>query len=877
MTLVQCQNSVIDLQYSIQEEQDPGVTLANLRSDTGLDSIQGLAFSYLTPRHESLRDYFRLDSRTGIMRTSNRILDRDDSEICQGEELCVKTLDIAARTQSGSAFHQIKVEITVLDINDNAPEFRDRRISKSISERSNPGLLFPIVPAIDEDSPEYGVAEYHLNGPSEFRLGQTQNSDGSMDLNLHLTSQLDRERQDFYQVSVVAFDGGTPPKSGTLVIDIFVIDENDNHPQFDHETYMKEIREDLPVNSTVVVVHAVDPDAGPNGDVEYFFTRKTLSQYGALFKLDRDTGRISLRREIDRENYDSMSLGVIAQDKGSGSMSSQAVVLVTVLDVNDHTPRISLEADTTSKNTVAIDEHCDMETFVAHISVSDPDSGPAGQVNCSMKHDTFRLKKVYDKEYSIVTDGELDRERVDRYDLLIICRDGGDPQQTTSLEMTVQVADINDHAPVFPKEFYNVTIPENNAHHAAILQVTATDEDAGLNGEVVYYLQDDAATRFHVDPKTGLITALLSFDREVIEQVDFYVTAMDRGAGDSALYSMVLVSVTITDLDDEAPTFQQNKYIFSVPENLAEMTEVGKVTAVDEDLEPFRSFTYHLDGKNSDIDKFMIDPDTGYIFTKASLDRETKKEYHLSVVAQSESIPKQGDTAHVDIVVEDRNDNDPVIGFPSKENETVHVPRNAPIGHTVMKVNASDADADENARLRYSLIKGEKEFLIGPRTGQITVNSPLMQEVGYEYELLIMVQDGGKRYTHAKLKIHVDEAAAWISVPSEPSEPQKSSGLQLSTAHVTIIIGVTLGALLIAVILAIIAVVIRRRRVHKKPPPAEKTYWPKSEVMSTTTYDEVPSNTDKLSSNKVMQGNGHIIKPDPLKQVSVKMFSNCVI
>ncbi len=482
VALVQCQNRDIELQYSIQEEQHPGVTLANLRSDTGLDSIQDLDFSYLTPRHESLRDYFRLHSRTGIMTTSNRTLDRDDSEICQGEELCVKTLDIAARTQSGSALHQIKVEIIVLDINDNAPVFVDQRISKSVSESSNPGRLFPIAPAIDRDSPEYGVVEYRLNGPAEFRLAQNQNTYGSMDLNLHLTSRLDREGQDFYQVSVAAFDGGTPPKSGTLVIDIFVIDENDNHPQFDHETYMVEIQQDPPINSTVVTVRAVDPDAGPNGDVEYFFTRRTLAQYGALFKLDVDTGRISLRREIDQEEYYGMSLGVIAQDKGSSSMSSQAIVLVTVLDVNDHTPRISLEADTTSKNTVAIDEHCDMATFVAHISVSDPDYGRAGEVNCSMDHGTFRLKRVYDKEYSIVTDGELDRERVDRYNLLVICHDRGDPQQSTSLGLTVQVADINDHAPVFSKEFYNVSIPENNPHHAAILQVTATDEDAGLNG-----------------------------------------------------------------------------------------------------------------------------------------------------------------------------------------------------------------------------------------------------------------------------------------------------------------------------------------------------------------------------------------------------------
>ncbi len=311
---------------------------------------------------------------------------------------------------------------------------------------------------------------------------------------------------------------------------------------------------------------------------------------------------------------------------------------------------------------------------------------------------------------------------------------------------------------------------------------------------MVYYLQHDAATRFHIEPFTGLITALVSFDREVIEQIDFNVTAMDGGAGDSALYSMVLVSVTITDLDDEAPTFQQNRYVFGVPENLPQMTEVGKVTAVDEDLEPFRSFAYHLDGQKSDVEKFVIDPDTGYIFTKASLDRETKTGYHLSVVAQSDSIrPKGGiHVAHVDIVVEDRNDNDPVISFPSNVGtctEIVHVPNNAPIGYTVTRVNASDADTGENARLRYGLIKCGDEFLMGPRSGQIMVNRPLTREVVYEYELLILVEDG-ERYAHAKLKIHVDEEdAAWNSAPSE------SSGLQLSAAHVTIIIGVTLGGL----------------------------------------------------------------------------------
>ena len=171
----------------------------------------------------------------------------------------------------------IKVIFQIIDINDNAPRFPKQRSSESISEAILPGMLFPIQPATDIDSPEYGIVRYKLSPESRtFELKADSREGGDFDLHLMLLERLDRERLDFYQLTVTAYDGGTPAKSGTVVYHVDVLDANDNVPRFLNGTYEVVVEENAPPQRSLLSIRAVDADLGRNGEISYAFSPRTL-------------------------------------------------------------------------------------------------------------------------------------------------------------------------------------------------------------------------------------------------------------------------------------------------------------------------------------------------------------------------------------------------------------------------------------------------------------------------------------------------------------------------------------------------------------------------------------------------------------------------
>jgi len=224
---------------------------------------------------------------------------------------------------------------------------------------------------------------------------------------------------------------------------------------------------------------------------------------------------------------------------------------------------------------------------------------------------------------------------------------------TSQSQLTVHVTDVNDHAPHFAdRDFYSVELSEATEVGTLVAQLTATDADAGENGRVTYQLFDQADSQlFAVDPKTGALRTRAVLDREIASHHRIVVAAVD--AGSQPRSSTAIVELVVTDVDDERPRFSLPVYSLRVSENQQAGTEVGAVAARDSDGEPFNHFRFRMI-TNNDSEAFEIDPISGLITTRSSLDRELRALYRLTVVAETTgttSASGMSSTASVNIQV----------------------------------------------------------------------------------------------------------------------------------------------------------------------------------------------------------------------------------
>ena len=801
------------LHYKLQEEVLVGTQVGNILQDSGLsrkysvDVIKNLQFSFLSEPRVRLS----IGTSDGIIRTSGRI-DRD--KICPHKDICRVSLDVAVRPVL--YFQIVKASVEIVDINDNWPKFPEPEITHPILESATIGSSFVIPSAVDEDSPAFGIERYELTQSSsdKFQLKVTPKLDGSKDVRLVLRGELDREVEDQYHVQVLAYDGGTKP--GKLELTINVLDSNDNDPIFTNTTYFVTTYENVGVRHVILKVHAADRDSGVNGRVVYGFSSQTQAMYGSLFGINNQTGEIFVKGRLDHEEAAIYHLMVTAADQGPDSLPADATVVVHILDLNDNPPQITVNTLAASAtNRAEIAEDSPTGTFVAHVTVTDPDSGNNGRFNCSLNDNSFSLVQKYETEYQIITAAGLDRERVPQYNLALVCRDMGAETQVAIKHIQVIVTDTNDHTPVFQQQKYTATLIENNFVGASLVSVNASDRDSGANADIRYSVSREASNWFHVNPHTGAITAKESIDRERNDMFSFYVLAADHGH--PAKTGSAVVVVNIEDVNDEAPRFSKpGGYTMSVAENKSPGAEVGAVSADDLDGPEFNSFHYSLESGGRVADVFFIHPRTGLITTKVKLDREEQLVYYLKVKASDDSTPPKSGTVSVTVYVTDVNDNKPQFDYPTKDNNSVHISNMVPKDYTVAKVSAHDLDMDVNSKLSYIFFSGNEEriFAIDEDVGTITVTTDMSAITFHVYGLHIMAKDHGipERYDVATLNIIVNK-----SIPFPLGGGSNNS--ILSGHNFVIVISLACACAVITIILVIAIILIRRqdrgKRIHK--------------------------------------------------------------
>jgi hypothetical protein len=334
--------------------------------------------------------------------------------------------------------------------------------------------------------------------------------------------------------------------------------------------------------------------------------------------------------------------------------------------------------------------------------------------------------------------------------------------------------------------------------------------DLGDNAKVTYTLPRDMQQYFLIESSSGIIRAKTAIDREAMDEVRFYVTAMDHGT--PPLSSSALVIVEIQDVNDQAPIFPKSEYTFAVLENEPEGTVVGQVMADDADGMLYNTVTYmFLPSHNSD--DFYIDEATGQISTKTMLDREGQFVYYLDVLAQDKGSSRPlSSSASVTVYINDKNDNAPIFDYPSDFNNTISVSSQAPKGYVVTKITAHDLDLGQNAKIVYEIYSGNKEgmFEIDPMHGTLIVKEDLSHIVNKVYALSIVAKDSGEPVNMAfsNLNLVVNK-----SVPFPLAESQKGT---LIGQNFTIVISVACVSALVIVVLVIAIVCLKRQDADRQ-------------------------------------------------------------
>ena len=571
-----------------------------------------------------------IDQNTGEIRTKV-VLDRESRSLY--------SLSAIPLTSDGE---NIRVSIEVEDVNDNSPTFPSSIIEIGLPENTARDSKRQLPPALDRDLGIFNTQRYDIvsgNRKNAFRLSSARDREGVLRLDLQVNGFLDREAISAYKLVIEAQDGGNPARKGTMTVNVTILDLNDNPPSFLQQRYYATVPENVTIGASVIQVSAEDPDSGSNGEVTYAINRRQ-SDSKEVFAIDEYSGLLTVNKRLDFESKESHELVVVARDRGDVPQETTAFITVRITDINDNQPTIRLDFKTPGGRP-EVREDVTVGQRIAEVVVADPDEPTKVStlaVTLSGDSGHFKLERM-SSGYHLVLTKQLDRETADTFNLLLEALDEGSPPLRASLRTQIKVIDVNDNKPKFSEEIYHASILEAMEPGTSVFKVSATDRDAGENGEVTYRIENSAETHsdwFNIEPDTGVIVTRTEVDCETDPEPRLVVVASDHGT--PRLSSSTSVRISIQDINDNEPIFERTFYNATLKEN----EQVGlcflKVSATDPDCGINSVVTYKIGEAANSGQRFEIKPSSGEICLASSLDHERESSYDLTVVATDKVI-----------------------------------------------------------------------------------------------------------------------------------------------------------------------------------------------------------------------------------------------
>ncbi|XP_014770934.2 cadherin-23 [Octopus bimaculoides] len=656
---------------------------------------------------QNIKKYFDIHRKNGSVYIRNQ----PDREEAEKVILPIMVKDLRAVEKRGSTNKQtavVTLKITILDANDNPPDFEPSNIYyANVSEALPIDSEVLTVKATDRDTNQqiwFSIA----NDPMDsFKIKSSESHTGI----IRLKRQLDREQFSNLTLSVLAIDErGISSLTSTASIYIRVKDVNDNSPRFTTQQYVYSVRENSPLNTRIATIRAVDADEGAFGRV--YYSLETTDQ-DLPFKINENTGEITVSGSIDRESRSTFTMGIIAKDNKQNpnkQRSSHERITVNVIDVNDNVPVFTQ----TGHPLVQLQEVEPVGSEVYTVKATDADEGINGKVIYTLEtnHADRGLFRISNMKGKMKINRSL-KDKIGMHNITVIATDSGNPRQSAKMKVYFEVLDVNLHNPkfVYPVEGVKLLIPEGGGPGSVVMQVNATDEDHGYNGEVRYFLLRDADwQKFDLDQTTGMLTTRNFLDRELQKSYSLHIKATDSGKPPRAVTTTL--HIEIQDSNDNAPEFNRKKYPFPYklygPEE-SQTAYVGSVAiAEDKDSEENSVICYYIIGGEM-VDYFWLNQTSGGLYIQRRIDREKHSKVNLLINATNTCFQhklrgvalhpedfytreiKETSYLWVQVVITDINDNPPKY---RRKKMSVGVTRDTDFGTTIFELQYEVDDPD---------------------------------------------------------------------------------------------------------------------------------------------------------------------------------------
>ncbi|XP_062963422.1 protocadherin-23 isoform X2 [Cynocephalus volans] len=711
------------------------VTVKAIAPDSMQNSIQ---YSIFSGNEDGV---FSLCSKSGLLTVKEpKFL---DFEVRNEVQLIVLAESSGHRAYS-------KVAVLIQDVNDNLPCFEQRVYQASVSEGQLYNAHVLQVFATDLDSGLNGLIEYSILSGNQEETFQIDALSGV----ITTTAIMDYELASSYSLIVQATDKGTPRLSDTTMIEIQVIDINDNAPAFLPSEAVEIAENSLPgVIVTRVSVHDVDL----NSAFIFSFTKESNS--GTKFAIDQNTGVIVLVKTLDFEETTEYELLIQISDSVH---HAEGALRVRVLDINDNPPLFSQDF-----YQVTVPESVPVGYSVLTVSATDLESNENISYRILSSSKEFSIDPMNGTIFTINPVLLLDKRSTIRF--LVEASDGGIPDLRAVTLVEIEIQDVNNHAPEFTVEHYNLSLSEDAQIGSTLVTFSTIDRDWTHENTYVEYsiIGGNSQNNFHVETsfipsehpykQVGYLVLFHSLDRETTARYQLVILASDHGC--PLLSSTTMVSIEVVDVNDNPPVFSSLKYHAHVKESTPPGSHITVVSANDCDLGSHAEIIYHIISGN-EKGHFHLEEKTGVLYLIKPLDYEEMIKFTLTVQASDEE-RKHFSFAVVFVNVLDDNDHAPQFMF---SRFSCVVPENLPVSSTICSVNALDFDAGPYGELTYSILSpcfithgmpfDHDLFLIDPLTGAIHAKQILDYENGNKYCFIVQAKDKGD--SSASLMVWVD-------------------------------------------------------------------------------------------------------------------------
>ncbi|XP_029588033.1 protocadherin gamma-A3 isoform X18 [Salmo trutta] len=554
-------------------------------------------------------------------------------------------------------------------------------------------------------------------------------------------------------------------------ITIEITDINDNAPSFKKNEKRFEISESAVIGSKFVLEKAGDADIGLNGLQSYSlkptdnFDLKLENQVDGSKKVE-----MVLRKPLDREKQEQVSLVLTAIDGGEPRLSGTVQIHVTVLDANDNAPVF-----TQPVYKATITENSPKGTYLTTVSASDADKGSNGEVSYFISKNMDSVSDIFhihaNGEVTLV--GMVDFEKAKHYQIDIEAIDNGG--LSDSSKVIVDVIDINDNAPVISVLSTSSSTPEDSLQNNVVAMFSVHDPDSDSYGQVNCGINENIP--FTIKSTSNGFYSLVTdsdLDRERDSEYNISVTCSDEGV--PSLSSSVTLTLQISDVNDNAPVFERSSYEAYIIENNTPGLSIFTVKARDADWNQNARVSYILEDSSVNgvpVSSYVsVSADSGVIHAVRSFDYEHIKDFQFRVKAQDGGSPPLSSNVTVKIMIQDQNDNAPQVLYPVQTSSSLvaeMVPRSADVGYLVTKVVAVDVDSGQNAWLSYKLQKATDRalFEVGLQNGEIRTIRQVNDKDAVKQRLTVVVEDNGQPSRSATVNVNVAVADSFPEVLSE--------------------------------------------------------------------------------------------------------------